>query len=326
MEDMKKGRPGGREGAAVFRSCVHAGSFDRDGGGNVVQPGNGFNIDPATLDAKAVTAYAGQAKAQSITDFVMHIIPATVVDAFARGDILQVLLVAILFGFALSLMGPRCRPLVELFDALTHGVFGIINILMRLAPIGAFGAMAYTIGTYGLASLGPLLKLIVTFYPHLHSVRCGGAGLDCLLLGLQYFQVPAVHQGRDAAGAGRKLVGAGAATLMEKMQSSAAPRRWWDCGADRYTFNTDGTSMYMTLAALFVAQATNIHLTFGQQLTIFAVAVLTSKGASGVAGRGVHRSGGHADGDSYDPRRGHGYHSGNRPLHEHVPSLDQHAW
>ena len=164
MEDMKKvGRVGGKA-LLYFEIVSTLALLIGMVVGNVVQPGNGFNIDPATLDAKAVAAYAGQAKAQSVTDFVMHIIPTTMVDAFARGDILQVLLVAVLFGFALSLMGQRCRPLVELFDALTHGVFGVINILMRLAPIGAFGAMAFTIGTYGLASLWPLVKLIVTFY------------------------------------------------------------------------------------------------------------------------------------------------------------------
>ncbi len=130
----------------------------------MVQPGGGFNINPATLDPKAVAEYAGQAKAQSITDFLLHIIPTTVVDAFAKGDILQVLLLAILFGFALSMVGPRFKMIVDLFGALTHAVFGVINILMRLAPIGAFGAMAFTIGRYGIASLGPLAKLIVIFY------------------------------------------------------------------------------------------------------------------------------------------------------------------
>src|SRR5262249_20638503 len=132
--------------------------------GNVLQPGRGFNIDPATLDAKAVASYAGQAKAQSVTDFIFHIIPTTVFDAFAKGDILQVLLVAVLFGFAFSMAGSRCKPVVELVEAFTQGVFGVVNILMRLAPIGAFGAMAFTVGRFGIASLGPLLKLIAVFY------------------------------------------------------------------------------------------------------------------------------------------------------------------
>src|SRR5499427_3832000 len=145
MENMKKvGRVGGK--ALIYFEVVSTlalliGLVV----GNVVRPGAGFNVNPGSLDAKAVTDYAGQAKAQSVTDFLMHIVPATVTDALAKGDILQVLLVALLFGFALSKVGPRCKPLIDLFDALTHAVFGVVNILMRLAPIGAFGAMAFTV-------------------------------------------------------------------------------------------------------------------------------------------------------------------------------------
>jgi aerobic C4-dicarboxylate transport protein len=285
MEDMKKvGRVGGKA-LLYFEVVSTLALFIGMVVGNVVQPGNGFNINPATLDAKAVAAYAGQAKAQSVTDFVMHIIPATVVDAFARGDILQVLLVAILFGFALSLVGPRCRPLVELFDALTHGIFGIINILMRLAPIGAFGAMAYTVGAFGIRSLRPLALLIVTFYLTCIFFVVVVLGLIAWFSGFNIFKfllyikeemllVLAVSSSEPAL-----------PTLMEKMQRLGCSKALVGLVVPTgYTFNTDGTSMYMTLAALFVAQATNIHLTFGQQLTIFAVAVLTSKGASGVQG------------------------------------------
>ncbi len=129
-----------------------------------MHPGAGFNANLTAQDSKAVADYAGAAKAQSIPDFILHIIPNTIVDAFTRGDILQVLLVAILFGFALSSMGPRCKHVVDLFDGMTHAVFGVVNIVMRLAPIGAFGAMAFTVGRYGITALGPLLKLIATFY------------------------------------------------------------------------------------------------------------------------------------------------------------------
>src|SRR6202453_1512318 len=131
--------------------------------GNVVHPGSGFNVNVATLDAKAVADYAGQAKAQSVTEFLIHIIPTTVFDAFSRGDILEVVFVALLFGFALSASGARVKPLVELIDSLTNVVFGVTRILMKFAPVGAFGAMAYTVGKFGLASLGPLAKLIGTF-------------------------------------------------------------------------------------------------------------------------------------------------------------------
>ncbi len=132
--------------------------------GNVVHPGSGFNVNPATLDAHAVADYAGQAKAQTVTDFLMHIIPTTVVDAFAKGDILEVVFVSILFGFAMSAAGEHAKPLVTLLESLTKVVFRMVNIVMRFAPIGAFGAMAFTIGKYGLASLGPLLRLIASFW------------------------------------------------------------------------------------------------------------------------------------------------------------------
>src|SRR5246127_3273477 len=164
MEDMKKvGRVGGK--ALLYFELVSTmalliGLLV----GNLAHPGSGFNIDPKTLDARAVAEYAGQAKAQNITDFLVHIIPNTIVDAFSKGDILQVLLVSVLFGFALSIAGPRCKPLLDVMDSLTRAVFGVVAILMRFAPIGAFGAMAFTIGKYGLASLGPLVKLIATVY------------------------------------------------------------------------------------------------------------------------------------------------------------------
>src|SRR3984957_951964 len=128
--------------------------------GNVVKPGRGFNVDPASLDTKSVADYAGQARAQTVTEFLMHIVPTTATDAFAKGDILQVVFISILFGFALSAAGTRAEPLYDLFESLTQVVFRIVNILMRFAPVGAFGAMAFTIGKYGLPSLGPLAKLI----------------------------------------------------------------------------------------------------------------------------------------------------------------------
>jgi aerobic C4-dicarboxylate transport protein len=285
MQDMKKvGRVGGK--ALLYFEVVSTlalviGLFV----GNVVKPGSGFNINPATLDPKAVAEYAGQAKAQSVTDFLMHIIPTTVIDAFAKGDILQVLLLAILFGFALSIVGHRSKLIVDVFGALTHAVFGVINILMRLAPIGAFGAMAFTIGRFGLASLGPLAKLIATFY-----VTCilfvliilgavaffSGFNIVKFLLYIkeEILLVLAVSSSEPAL-----------PTLMEKMEKLGCSRALVGLVVPTgYTFNTDGTSIYMTLAALFVAQATNTHLTLTQQLTILAVAVLTSKGASGVQG------------------------------------------
>ena len=285
MQDMKKvGRVGGK--ALIYFEVVSTlALFVGLVVGNLLHPGSGFNINPATLDAKAVADYAGQAKAQSVSDFLIHIIPTTVVDAFTKGDILQVLLVSILFGFALSVAGPRCKPLLDFLDLLTDAVFGVVKILMRFAPIGAFGALAFTIGKYGLASLGPLVKLIATFY--LTSIlfvfialgviaRLAGFGI---LRFLSYIKeeillVLAISSSEPVM-----------PTLMAKLEKLGCSKALVGLVVPTgYTFNTDGTSIYMTLSALFVAQATNTPLTLMQQLTILAVAVLTSKGASGVQG------------------------------------------
>ena len=285
MEDMKKvGRVGGK--ALIYFEVVSTLALLIGlGVGNFVQPGAGFNVNPATLDAKAVADYAGQAKAQSVSDFVLHIIPSTVVDAFAKGDILQVLLISILFGFAISAMGARCKPILEVFEALTHAVFGIVNIVMKLAPLGAFGAMAFTVGKFGLSSLGPLLKLIVVFYLTsllfvllVLGLICSACGFSILKF-LRYIKeeivlVLAISSSEPAM-----------PTLMAKLEKLGCSKALVGLIVPTgYTFNTDGTSMYMTLAALFVAQATGTHLTLMQQLTILAVAILTSKGASGVQG------------------------------------------
>jgi len=285
MHDMKKvGRVGGK--ALLYFEIVSTLALLMGMVvGNVVRSGSGFNVNAATLDAKAVTDYAGQAKAQSVTDFLMHIIPTTVVDAFAKGDILEVLLVALLFGFALSAIGPRGKPLVDVFGALTHVVFGVVNILMRFAPIGAFGAMAFTVGKYGIVALGPLAKLIATFYVTsilfvllvLGAIaRVAGFGIVRFLLYIkeEILLVLAVSSSEPAL-----------PTLMEKLEKLGCSKSLVGLVVPTgYAFNTDGTSIYMTMAALFVAQATNTHLTLLEQMTIFSVAILTSKGASGVQG------------------------------------------
>jgi aerobic C4-dicarboxylate transport protein len=285
MQDMKKvGRVGGKallyfeavSGLALLIGLVV---------GNVVRPGAGFNVDPKTLDPQAVAQYAGPAKAQSVTDFLMHIIPNTIVDAFARGDILQVLLVSLLFGFALSLAGPRCKPLLDTLEAFTQVIFRVVAIVMRFAPIGAFGAMAFTIGKYGLAALGPLLKLLLALY--LTSIffvvvllgavaRLAGFNILRFLWFLreEILLVLATSSSEPAL-----------PTLMLKLEKLGCSKTLVGLVVPTgYTFNADGTSLYMTLAALFVAQATNTPLTLLQQLTILGVALLTSKGASGVQG------------------------------------------
>jgi len=285
MRDLRKvGRVGGKallyfEGVSTLALLV--GLLV----GNAVHPGKGFNVNAASLDAKSVAAYAGQASYQSAGDFLLHIIPNTVVGAFAKGDILPVLFIAILFGFALTVAGPRCQAIKQVIDAMTIAVFSVVNILMRFAPIGAFGAMAFTIGRYGISSLGPLAKLIIIFYStciFFVIVIMGSIARFCgfrITHFLSYIKeeillVLATSSSETAL-----------PTLMEKLETLGCSKSLVGLVVPTgYTFNTDGTSLYMTLAALFVAQATNTHLSLRQQLTIFAVAVLTSKGASGIQG------------------------------------------
>jgi aerobic C4-dicarboxylate transport protein len=285
MEDLKKvGRVGGM--ALIYFEVVSTlalliGLIV----GNVVQPGKGFNVNAATLDAKAVSDYAGQAKAQSVTDFLLHIIPTTVVDAFAKGDILEVVFVAILFGIALSVAGARAKPVVGLVDSLTHVVFAITNILMKFAPIGAFGAMAYTVGRFGLASLGPLARLIGTFWLTSTLFVVLILGAICWIAGFNIFRFLAYIKEEILLVLAVSSSEIAIPTLMAKLEKLGCSRSLVGLVVPTgFTFNTDGTSLYMTMAALFVAQATNTHLTLIQQVTILAVAVLTSKGASGVQG------------------------------------------
>ena len=253
--------------------------------GNLAHPGSGMNIPIASLDAKSVAGYAGQAKAQSVTDFLMNIIPTTMVDAFARGNILQVLLVAILFGFALAMVGERTKPVVELFDGLTHAVFGVVNILMKLAPIGAFGAMAFTVGQYGIRALKPLAGLILTFYVTSLLFVLLVFGLVSWMAGFSILKFLRYIKEEIVLVLATSSSDPALPTLMEKMEKLGCSKSLVGLVVPTgYTFNTDGSSLYMTMAALFVAQATDIHLNLTQQLTIFAVAVLTSKGASGVTG------------------------------------------
>jgi aerobic C4-dicarboxylate transport protein len=253
--------------------------------GNVVRPGSGFNVNVATLDVKAVADYAGQARAQSVTEFLMHIIPTTVFDAFARGDILEVVFVALLFGLALSASGTRAKPLVELIDSLTTVVFDVTRILMKFAPVGAFGAMAYTIGKFGLASLGPLAKLIGTFWLTSILFVVMVLGVIAWMASFNIFRFLAYIKEEILLVLAVSSSEIAIPTLMAKLEKLGCSKSLVGLVVPTgFTFNTDGTSLYMTMAALFVAQATNTHLTLTQQLTILAVAVLTSKGASGVQG------------------------------------------
>jgi aerobic C4-dicarboxylate transport protein len=253
--------------------------------GNLVPTGAGFNANPSTLDTAAVTSYAGQAKAQTVSEFLLQMIPNTVVDAFARGNILSVVLISLLFGFALSAMGPKGKPLVDVIETLTQAVFGIVNILMRFAPIGAFGAMAFTVGRYGLGSLGPLAKLILTFWITCTIFVVVVLGAISWMAGFSIIKFVKYIKEEIVLVLSLSSSEPVLPMLMAKLEQLGCSKALVGLVMPTgYTFNTDGSCLYMTIAALFVAQATNTHLTFMQQLSIFAVATLTSKGASGVQG------------------------------------------
>lgn len=285
MEDMKKvGRVGGKA-LLYFELVSTLALFLGLAVGNMLHPGSGFNVSLSTMDASAVSGYVGQAKQQSLADFVMHLIPTTILDAFAKGDILQVLLIAILFGFALSAMGSQAKSLTTMVDGLMQATFRVVNILMRLAPIGAFGAMAFTVGKYGLTALGPLAKLVGIFYLTCLVFVFLILGTIGWISGFNIFRFLVYIKEEILLVLATSSSEPALPSLMEKMERLGCSKSLVGLVVPTgYVFNTDGTSIYMTLAALFVAQATNTPLTLTQQLSIFAVAVLTSKGASGVQG------------------------------------------
>jgi aerobic C4-dicarboxylate transport protein len=254
---------------------------------NFVQPGAGFNADVASLDPKAVSEFASKAKGQSTVQFLLNVIPTTVVDAFAKGDILQVLLIAILFGVALSALGQRGKPVFELVDSISHVFFNIVNIIMKLAPIGAFGAMAFTIGKYGAGSLLPLMKLMGSFYLTALLFVLIVLGTIARMTGFSIIKFIRYIKEELLLVLGTSSSESALPTLMQKLERLGCSKPVVGLVVPTgYSFNLDGTNIYMTLAALFVAQATNTDLTLTQQLTILLVAMLTSKGASGVTGAG----------------------------------------
>ena len=255
---------------------------------NFFRPGSNMNVDVSSLDPASVANYTKAASSNhGFADFLLNIIPSTVVDAFAKGDILQVLFFSVLFGFALSALGPQGKKLLTIIEDISQVFFKIINIIMRFAPLGAFGAMAFTIGNYGLKSLGPLAELMGTFY------------LTCLLFIFVVLGAISKYIGFNILDFITYIKDELLIVLGTSSSESVLPRimhKLEDLGCSKsvvglviptgYSFNLDGTSIYLTMAALFVAQATNTDLTLLQQLTILAVLMLTSKGASGVSGSG----------------------------------------
>ena len=252
--------------------------------GNLIQVGHGLAVKP---DAAAVATYVKQAEAQKSVDFVLNIIPDSVVGALARGDILQVLLFAILFGFSLMALGERSHRLRDLIDDTAHGVFGVIAIVMKAAPFGAFGAMAYTIGKFGPAALGSLLGLIALFYVTAGLFVVVVLGLIARAIGFNIFKFIAYIKDELLVVLGTSSSESALPQLMEKLERLGCSKPVVGLVVPTgYSFNLDGTNIYMTLATLFIAQALGVDLTFSQQLTILVVAMLTSKGASGVTGAG----------------------------------------
>jgi aerobic C4-dicarboxylate transport protein len=252
--------------------------------GNLIQVGHGLAAKP---DAAAVAAYVKQAEAQKSVDFVLNIIPDSVVGALARGDILQVLLFAILFGFALMALGERGHRLRDIIDDTSHAVFGVIAIVMKAAPVGAFGAMAYTIGKFGPAALGNLIGLIALFYATAGLFVIVVLGSIARLVGFNIFRFIGYIKDELLIVLGTSSSESALPQLMEKLERLGCSKSVVGLVVPTgYSFNLDGTNIYMTLATLFIAQALGVDLTFGQQLTILAVAMLTSKGASGVTGAG----------------------------------------
>ena len=252
--------------------------------GNLIQAGHGLAAKP---DAAAVATYVKQAEAQHSVDFVLNIIPDSVVGALARGDILQVLLFAILFGFALMALGERGHRLRDLIDDASHAVFGVIAIVMKAAPVGAFGAMAYTIGKFGPAALGNLIGLIALFYATAGLFVIVVLGLIARLIGFNIFKFIAYIKDELLIVLGTSSSESALPQLMAKLERLGCSKSVVGLVVPTgYSFNLDGTNIYMTLATLFIAQALGVDLTFGQQLTILVVAMLTSKGASGVTGAG----------------------------------------
>ncbi|TIU75396.1 MAG: dicarboxylate/amino acid:cation symporter [Mesorhizobium sp.] len=254
---------------------------------NIVQPGAGLNIDPASLDVQAVKGYVATAHEQSVTSFLMNIIPSTIASAFAEGDILQVLFFSVLFGIALAMTGETSRPVVTFLQALTAPIFKLVGILMKAAPIGAFGAMAFTIGKYGIGSVANLAILVATFYLTAFLFVFGVLGVVCRCNGFSIFSLVRYIKDELLLVLATSSSEAALPSLMEKMEKAGAARSVVSLVIPTgYSFNLDGTNIYMTIAALFIAQATNTDLSIADQILLLLIAMLSSKGAAGVTGAG----------------------------------------
>ncbi|WP_122097215.1 dicarboxylate/amino acid:cation symporter [Rahnella sp. Larv3_ips] len=254
---------------------------------NIVQPGAGMNVDPAALDAKAVAVYAEQAQSQGIIPFLLDVIPSSVIGAFASGNILQVLLFAVLFGFALHRLGHKGQLIFNVIDSFSQVIFGIINMIMRLAPLGAFGAMAFTIGKYGVGSLVQLGQLIICFYLTCVLFVVVVLGLIARFTGFSIFKFVNYIKEELLIVLGTSSSESALPRMLDKMERLGCKKSVVGLVIPTgYSFNLDGTSIYLTMAAVFIAQATNTHMDIWHQITLIVVLLLSSKGAAGVTGSG----------------------------------------
>jgi aerobic C4-dicarboxylate transport protein len=255
---------------------------------NVLQPGHGMNIDPATLDTKAIASYtASAAKPTGIVDFLLNMIPASVIDALAKNDILQILVFSTLFGVALSHIGPRAKPVIDFLDSFVHGVFSIVGMIMRLAPLAAFGAMAFTVGKYGLGSIASLGKLMGAMYLTCFLFVVVVLGIISRLSGFSLWKFLKYIKDEIFTVLGTGSSESVVPQLMRKLENVGVSKSVVGLVIPSgLTFNPDGQCIYYTLAAIFIAQATNTPLTLTDQLIVLGVLALTSKGSAGVTGSG----------------------------------------
>jgi len=288
MDDMKKvGRVGGK--ALLYFEVVSTLALAI---GllviSVVEPGAGMNADVTKLDTKGLASFtATAAKSQGFVDFAIGIIPTSIVDAFAKGEILQVLFFAVLFGFALSALGERGKPVTKFVDQIAQAMFGVVSIIMKAAPLGAFGAMAFTIGKFGVGSLAKLGMLMGCFYVTCLLFIFVVLGTICKLCGFSIFKFVAYIKEELLLVLGTSSSESALPRMMAKLENLGCAKAVVGLVIPTgYSFNLDGTSIYLTMAAVFVAQATNTHLTWLQTFTILGVLMLTSKGAAGVTGSG----------------------------------------
>lgn len=288
MQDMKKVGRVGTKALIYFEVVSTFALLIGLMAAHIFTPGAGFNVDPKTLDTKAISQYTGKMSGgDSIVDFLLHIIPNTLLSGFTDGNILQILLVAILFGCGLAAMGEKGRPVIDLFDQLCQALFGIVNIITKLAPLGAFGAMAFTVGKYGVASLIPMAKLIGTFYFTAAVFVIFVLGAVAKAVGFSIFRFINYIKEELLIVLGTSSSESALPQLMKKLENMGCPKSVVGLVVPTgYSFNLDGTNIYMTMAVLYIAQATNIDLSLSQQLGILAIAMISSKGASGVTGAG----------------------------------------